>query len=119
MPFRLNVTADAFQQKLDKVYSNLNSVTGIADDMFIYGTSDDDHDQNQTNFLNRTREHGLKIGLEKIQYNKTSVEFYGSQVTTQDHKPTEKKIQDIQLMPKPKGIKQLQSFLGMINYLNW
>ena len=43
-----------------------------------------------TNFMNRTREHGLKIGLEKIQYKKTSVEFYGSQFTTQGHKPTDK-----------------------------
>ena len=119
MPFGLNVAGDAFQQTLDQVYSNLKGVTGIADDMFIYGTSDDDHDQNLTNFLNRTREHGLKIGLEKIQYKKTSVAFYGSQFTTQGHKPTDKKIQDIQLMPKPKDIKQLQSFLGMINYLNW
>ena len=118
MPFGLNVAGDAFQQKLDQVYSNLNGVTRIADDMFIYGTSDDYHDRNLTNFLTRTREHGLKIGLEKIQYKKTSVEFYGSQFTTQGHKPTDKKIQDIQLMPKPKDIKQLQSFLGMIKYLN-
>ena len=51
--------------------------------------------ENLTNFLNRTREHGLKIGLEKIQYKKTSVEFCGSQFTTQGHKPTDKKIQDI------------------------
>ena len=118
-PFGLNVAGDAFQWKLDQVYSNLKGVARIADDMFIYGTSDDDHDQNQTNSLNRTREHGLKIGVEKIQYKKTSVGFCGSQFTAQGHKPTDKKIQDIQLMPKPKDIKQLQSFLGMINYLNW
>ena len=118
IPFGLNVAGDAFQQKLDQVYSNLKGVNGIAHDMFIYGTSDDDHDKNLTNFLNRTREHGLKIGLEKIQFKKTSVEFYGSQFTTQGHKPNDKIIQAIQLMPKPKGIKQLQSFLGIINYLN-
>ena len=34
-------------QKLDQVYSNLKCVTGIADDMFIYSTSDDDHDPNK------------------------------------------------------------------------
>ena len=110
MPFGLNVAGDAFQPKLDQVYSNLIGVTGIADDMFIYGTSDDDHDQNLTNFLDRTRECGLKIGLEKIQYKKSSVEFYGSQFTTQGHKSTDKKMQDIQLMPKPKTLSNYSHF---------
>ena len=32
--------------KPDAVYSNLKGVSGIADDMFIYGTSGDDHDKN-------------------------------------------------------------------------
>ena len=119
MPFGLNVAGDALQCKRDAVYSNLKGVAGIADCMFIYGTSDDDHDKNLTNFLNRTREHGVKIGLDKIQHVKTSVEFCGSQFTTQGHKPINKKIQDIQLMPEPKDIKQLQSFFGMMTYLNW
>ena len=54
-----------------------------------------------------------------MQYKKTSAEFYGSQFTKQGHKPMDKKVQVIQLMPEPKDIKQLQSLLGMINYLNW
>ena len=119
MPFGLHVAGDAFRCKLDAIYSNLKGVTGIADDIFIYSTSNDDHNQNLTDFLNRTREHGLKIGLDKMQYKRMSFEFCGSQFTTQGHKPMNKKIQDIQLMPELKDIKQLQSFLGMINYLNW
>ena len=49
--------------------------------MFIYSTSDDEHNKNLKNFLNRTREYGLKIGLDEIQFKKTSVEFYSSQFT--------------------------------------
>ena len=46
------------------------------------------------------------------------MEFYGLEFNTNEHKPTDKKIHDIQLMPEPKDIIELQSFLGMINYLN-
>ena len=37
---------------------------------------------------------------------------------TDGHKPTDKKIYYIQLMAEPKDFKQLQSFLGTVNYLN-
>ena len=86
--------------------------------MFIYDRTQEEHDQNLINFLNRTRQHGLTIGPSKIQNKKTSVEFYGLQFTTNGHKSIDKKFHDIHLMLEPKDIKQLQSFLGMINYLN-
>ena len=34
------------------------------------------------------------------------------------HKPTDKKIEDVCTMALPQDVKQLQSFLGLINYLN-
>ena len=37
---------------------------------------------------------------------RTSVEFHGSQFSTDGHKPMDKRKQDIQLMPKPKDLKQ-------------
>ena len=99
------VMGGAFQQKLDKVFSGLQGVIGIADDMFICSRTVEEHDQNLTNFLNSTSWHGLKTGESKIQYKKTSVEFYGLQFVTNGHKPTDNKFHDIQLMPEPKDIK--------------
>ena len=87
MPFGLSLAGDVFQQKLDEVFSNLQGVTGIADDKFIYGDSDQSHGR----YLKKVR-------LDKIQYKKTSVEFYKSHFTTDGHKPIDMKIQDIQLM---------------------
>ena len=118
MPFGLNVAGDAFQQKLDEVFAGLEGVTGIANDIFIFGRTEEEHDRNLINFLNRAREHGLKRGAEKTQCKKTSVEFCGLHFTTDGHKPTNKKIQDVQMMPQTKDLKQLQSLLGMVNYLN-
>ena len=74
--------------------------------MFIYGKTEEEHDRNLTNFLNRARKYGLKIGADKIQYKKTSIKFYGLLFMTDGHKATAKKIYDIQLMSNPKDVKQ-------------
>ena len=53
------IVSDIFQRKLDEVYVNLPGVTGIADDVVIYGTSTEEHDRNFLRFLDVTRKHNL------------------------------------------------------------
>ena len=45
------VAQDMFQRKLDAIFFSIPGVTGIADDMIIYGRSDLEHDQHLVNFL--------------------------------------------------------------------
>ena len=51
------------------------------DDFFIYGKTENEHDRNLTNFLNRSRECGLKIGADEIPIRKHPSHFmdYSSQ----------------------------------------
>ena len=60
MHFSLNIAGDAFQQKLEEVFSGLQGVTGIADDMLTYGRTEEKHDRNCTAFLKWAQGHGLK-----------------------------------------------------------
>ena len=39
-----NVTSNVFQKKLDEIFQNVQSVTGITDNMIIYGRSQEEHD---------------------------------------------------------------------------
>ena len=71
------LTSDIFQRKLDEVYENLPGVTGIADDMVIYGTSTEEHDRNFLRFLEVTRKHNLHLNKDKLQFHKETVDFFG------------------------------------------
>ena len=44
LPMRTVVASDIFQKTLDSVYIGLPGVTGIADDMIIFGKRELDHD---------------------------------------------------------------------------
>ena len=55
VPMGTKVSSDIFQQKLDEAYKGLPGVTGITDDMVIYGKTPEEHDRNFLGFLQRTR----------------------------------------------------------------
>ena len=51
LPMGSIVGQDVFQRKLDAIFLDIPGVTGIADDMIIYGKDDLKHDGNLLNFL--------------------------------------------------------------------
>ena len=76
------------------------------------------HDLNFTKFLQETQKNGLKIGADKIQYKLSTVNFYGTILTSEGYTLQNEKIEAIQNMQIPQNVKQLQSFLGLVNYLS-
>ena len=58
------------------------------------------------------------LNFDKIQYKQKEVEFFGETYTTQRCKPSDTKVKAITEMPKPENLKDLQTFLGMVQYLS-
>ena len=77
LPMGTVVASDIFQKKLDSVYIGLPGVTGIADDMIIFGKSELEHDRNLLQFLETTRKNGLVLNKLKLQFKKQEVHFFG------------------------------------------
>ena len=46
LPIGSIIRQDVFQQKLDAIFLSVLGVTGIPDDMIIYGKTDHEHDEN-------------------------------------------------------------------------
>ena len=49
---------------LDAIFLSVPGVTGIADDMIIYGKTDQEHDRNLLNFLEVYRKNNLTLNLD-------------------------------------------------------
>ena len=119
MPFSITVAGDVFQRKLDTIFRNLSQVACIADDIIVVGYKADhsDHDTAFTRLLQTAHENNVKLNFEKLQYKQTQVDFFGETYTTDGHKPSSDKVKAITNMPQPANKKELQSFIGMVNYL--
>ena len=68
--------------------------------------------------LNTARECNVHLNYEKLQYKQKEVDFFGETYMVDGQKPAQSKIKAIQEMPILQCKKQVQSFIGMINYLS-
>ena len=120
MPFSATVAGDVFQRKLDQCFGHLHNVIVIADDIMVVGKqmNHKDHDTALTKLLNTARECNVHLNYDKLQYKQTEVDFFGKTYTTDGRKPSQSKVKAIQEMPPPRCKKQVQSFIGMVNYLS-
>ena len=119
MPFGVTVAGDVFQHKLDQCFGHMKNVIVIADDIMIVGKkpSHSDHGQALTTLFETARKCNVKFNYDKLQYKKQEVDFFSETYTTNGCKPDKNKVTAITKMPAPTNKKQVQSFIGMINYL--
>ena len=118
LPMGSKVASDIFQRMLDSVYIGLPGVTGIADDMVIFGRNEEEHDRNLILFLETTRKNGLVLNKRKLQFKKEEVSFFGHRWNSTGISPDPKKTESILKMQFPPDKETMHSFLGLVNFLN-
>ena len=120
MLFGTTILGDVFQRKLDQCFTYLHNVIVIADDIMVIGKQPKhkDYDLALATLVNTARKCNVCLNYEKLQYKQKKVEFFGEMYTTDGHKPVQSKIKATQEMPAPQCKKQVQSFIGMVNYLS-
>jgi hypothetical protein len=87
----------------------LNGITGIGDDPFAYGSSEEEHDANLVKLMERPQVKGVVFNREKLQFKCKEVSFFGHSWTPQGMKPDNKKVSAILGMKPPEDAKSLQS----------
>ena len=120
MPFGSAVAGDVFQHKLDQCFGHITNVIVIADDIMVVGRQHNhsDHDQVLTTLLETARKCNVRLNYDRLQYKHEEIDFCGETYTTNGHKPAPSKVKAVNEVPAPTCKKQVQSFIGMINYFS-
>ena len=109
-----------FQQKIDEIFNDMPNEFGTADDILVagYDTDGKHHDDMVQRVLERFREVNLKkLNKEKCHFRCTSIPFFGKVISQNGVQLDPQKISTLMEMPPPNTKKELQAFLGIINYL--
>ena len=107
---------------MDLNFKGINKGTHIiTNDVLIVGnadsSSDGSHDYRLIQVLNKCCEIGLKLNPDKCIFKSTQVFFFRHLVTSDGLKLDPNKINAIANMSAPQNKMQLQSFVGLCNYL--
>ena len=118
LPFSLICAQDIFQKKVDETFGDLPGVTGIADDIVIYGCDLADHDANLKSVMERALETGLCFSADKCKIRCTEIPFFGHIISSSGLRPDPQKVEAISSMDPSTSLADLQTFPGMIQFLS-
>jgi hypothetical protein len=118
MPFGLTNAPASCQEVVNNVLRAHLDQCAIAylDDILIYSKTMEQHVKDVKNILQCLTTVRLLLKPEKCDFHKKSVQFLGYVITVDGIQPDPEKIQAILEWPTPKNVKDIQSFLGTINF---
>ena len=116
MPFGLKNSAQAFQRLMDSIFGSLPFVFVYLDDLLIASRSHREHEDHLRQVFELLRQNGLFINKDKCLLGVSSLSFLGHKVTRDGIAPMSERVEAILKFPTPNTKKQLQSFLGMVNF---
>ena len=100
-----------------EMLEDIPGVEVIVDDILVWGSTIQEHDERLKMTLDRIRENNVKLSENKCQYRKDKIDYVGHTVCQQGLKASEEKIRATRDMKQPQSKKELQTFLGFITYL--
>jgi len=116
MPFGLTNAAQTFQRLMDHLFGHLPVVFTYLDDHLIASRSLEEHMEHLRIFFAVLQENGLTINPLKCTFAVSSLKFLGHMVSKEGIAPLPQHVAAIQEFPPPQDIKQLQQFLGLVNF---
>ena len=86
------------------------------DDILVFSQALKEHNQHVRKVLKKLDEWNLTISPEKSEFHKSRVEFLGYIITSEGLEMSKEKVKAVLEWPKPRTLKELQSFLGFAGY---
>jgi hypothetical protein len=117
LPMGITNSPEIFQARMSQLMRGLESVRVYLDDLLVISNgSYHDHLAKLKIVFERLCTAGLKVNLPKCNLAQQAVEYLGYWLTTSGIKPQTKKVEAILNIGRPRTVKQLRQFIGLVNY---
>ncbi len=117
MSFGLKNAGAHFMHAITAVLSGTEEFTLVyLDDILVYSDTKEEHLEHLDAVLSRLKAARMPLSINKCQFAKSSVKYLGHIVSTEGRAPLLDRTTAIVNWPRPKTVKELQSFLGVANY---
>lgn len=115
--FGISCAPEIFQKILERILAPCDGTVNFIDDIVIYGENEIEHNKRLKNALKTLHENDVLLNESKCIYNISVIQFLGHELSPNGMKPLDKYISVIKKFRTPNTIDELQSFLGLVNYI--
>jgi len=119
MFFGLTNLLATFQTMINDIFRDLinkGDVATFIDDVLVGTEMEKEHDELVEEILRRLEEHDLYVKPEKCEWKVREVGFLGVVIGPDGIKMEKEKVRGVLEWPTPKCVKDVQKFLGLVNY---
>ena len=118
MPFGLSNAPAAFQRFMNEIFADLLDVCVVVylDDILVYSSNPSQHSEHVLEVLRHLKAHNLYCKASKCEFSTDTTEFLGFICTQDGIKMDDTKVQVIRDWPRPRNVRDVQSFLGFANF---
>ena len=117
LPFGLASAPEEFQARNEDIFGNIPGVSVYIDDLCVAGETEEDHDRAMAEVMKRAVKNNIKLKAEKLQYKQGKVKYVGHIFSADGHQPDPDRVNALVNMPAPKNLKELETMMGMFNYV--
>ena len=118
LPYGISTGSEQFQKVMEEKLEVLEGVECQIDDVLVHGETQQIDDERLQAVLKRLAESNITLNLDKCEFSKSEVKGLGNIVRVNGISPDPEKIEAIVNLPAPKNIREVRSFLGMVNQLS-
>ena len=109
-------TFQAMMNELLRDLINTEKVATFIDDMIVRMETEEGHDELVVEVIRRLEENNLYVKPEKCKWKVKEVGFLGMIIGLEGIKMEEEKVKEVLEWLTPKCVKDVQKFLGLVNY---
>lgn len=102
---------------METLIEGLEGVRVYIDDLVVWGSTLEQHDQPLLKLMERIRAHDLKLNKKKCLFGVTEITFLGNKLSAKGVEPDPAKVQALLEMPPPNDKKGVLRALGTVYFL--
>lgn len=116
--FGICCAPEHFQKIMERMLLGCDDVVNFIDDIVVFGEDECKHNAKLTIVLEVLKKNNVLLNDEKCIFNTSIVKFLGHELSHHGVRPLDKYVKVVDSFREPKNIEEIQSFLGLVNFVN-
>lgn len=116
--FGISCAPEIFQKTLERMLLGCEGVINYIDDILVFGKDLEQHDKRLDKVMTILKNNNVVLKEEKCIFRNKTVNFLGHVLSENGVRPLPKYVSTIQQFRPPTTVGELQSFLGLVNFVS-